>query len=435
MPGFNDEDDDIDEYTDEDDDIDKYTNQDDDIDEYTEVREFDWFTRIGESVKAIGIGFLAILVSFFVLILNEGQLVVKQVAQQAIPISSTVVNNQYIGKLVSTSGVITSSETLGDHLFIKPGKYIALGRRVEMYAWVEKRNKQVKTKLGGSQTQKITAIYEKRWLLVEHLNEETMSLARNDTSIIESTKSTSFLQPQNHQNPSVTIENAGYKVNAAKIGIFDLDMQSFQLPSGASVAQAFDAMLTVPDEEIPTPTVLQLSNNNTLPGAKITSEYNYLYKGSGTLTTPNIGDLRMRYATLNTNTNVTIIGMLGSNHSIVPYVHKNNQRFYRIFTGTQSQALERIKKEEHWTWGVRFLALIIMWYGFRVLAEPINIVLDFIPIFGSIGRLTTGFSTLIISLTLTIATIIIYHLTSNLLYIVIAIPISFIIVGILFRKR
>ncbi|MDF5731411.1 MAG: TMEM43 family protein [Rhizonema sp. PD38] len=434
MPGFNDEDDDIDEYTNQDDDIDKYTNQDD-IDEYTEVREVDCFTRIGESVKAIGIGFLAILISFLILIWNEGQLVVKQVAQQAIPISSAVVNNQYIGKLVSTSGVITSSETLGVHLFIKPGNYIALARSVEMYAWVEKRDKQVKTKLGGSQTQKITAIYEKRWLPIKELNEETMSLARNDTSIIESTKSTSFLQPQNHQNPSVTIENAGYKVNAAKIGIFDLDMQSFQLPSGASVAQAFDAMLTVPDEELPTPTVLQLSNNNTLPGVKITSEYNYLYKGSGTLTVPKIGDLRMRYATLNTNTNVTIIGMLGSNHSIVPYVHKNHQRFYRIFTGTQSQALGRIKKEESWNWGVRFLALITMWYGFRVLVEPINIVLDFIPIFGSIGRLTTGFSTLIISLTLTIATIIIYHLTSNLLYIALAVPIAFIIVGILFRKR
>ncbi len=159
------------------------------------------------------------------------------------------------------------------------------------------------------------------------------------------------------------------------------------------------------------------------------------WRKAGTLTVPNIGDLRMRYATLNTNTNVTIIGMLGSNNSIVPYVHKNNHRLYRIFPGTQSQALERIKKDEHWTWGVRFLALIGMWYGFRVIAEPINIVLDFIPIFGSIGRLTTGFSTLIISLTLTISTIIIYHLTSNLLYIAIAIPIAFIIVGILFRKR
>lgn len=212
-------------------------------------------------------------------------------------------------------------------------------------------------------------------------------------------------------------------------------MQSFQLPSSASVREAFDANLTVAYQELPTPTSLQLSSNNTIPSAKITSEYNYIYKGSGTLTSPKIGDLRLRYATLNANTNVAIIGKLGSNNSIVPYVHKNNHRLYRIFPGNQSQALERIKNDDHWTWRLRFAGLILMWFGFRVITEPINVVLDFIPIFGSIGRLTTGFSTLVISLTLTIATIVIYQLTSNLLYIAIAIPISFILVSIIFRKR
>lgn len=302
--------------------------------------------------------------------------------------------------------------------------------------WIEKRNKQVKTKVGGSQTQKITATYQKVWIPVEDLNRESISLSGNDTSIIESTKSTSFLQQQNHQNPNVTIDNAAYKVNAAKIGIFNLDMQSFQLPSSASVREAFDAALKVPYQELPTPTSLQLSSNNTIPAAKITSEYNYIYKGLGNLTNPNIGDLRLRYATLNANSNVTIIGKLGTNNSIVPYIHKNNHRLYRIFRSTQLQASEKIKQEDHhWTWGLRFAALILMWFGFRLLAEPINVILDFIPIFGSIGRLTSSFSTLIISLTLTIATIVIYQLTSNLLYIAIAIPISFIIVSIIFRKR
>lgn len=159
-------------------------NEDYPFDQYTEVREVDWFTRIAESIKAIGIGFLAIFFSFILLIWNEGQTVVNQVAQQAIPISSAVVNNQYIGKLVSMSGVITSNQTLGDNLFIKPGNYITLARGAEMYAWIEKRDKQVKTKVGGSQTQKITAIYEKVWIPVEDLNREYMSLAGNDTSIV-----------------------------------------------------------------------------------------------------------------------------------------------------------------------------------------------------------------------------------------------------------
>jgi hypothetical protein len=93
------------------------------------------------------------------LILNEGQMIVNQVAQSAIPISSTVTNQQHVGKLISLNGVITSNETLGDGLFIKPAKYIVLGRSVEMYGWKEKRNKQVKNKVGGSQTRITTATY------------------------------------------------------------------------------------------------------------------------------------------------------------------------------------------------------------------------------------------------------------------------------------
>ncbi|HYW19427.1 MAG TPA: TMEM43 family protein [Nodularia sp. (in: cyanobacteria)] len=412
----------------------EYHDEDGNFDEYVEYREVSWFTRINESIKTIGTGFLLIICCFGLLIWNEGQAIVNQVAQEAIPISSDVANNQHIGQLVMTSGVITSNQSLGDNLFIQPGKYIAIARGVDMYSWVEEQAKDAKTKVGGSQTQKITTTYQKVWLPLDELNRNL--LVEGSTNVISrSTKSTSFVHRTNHQNPSPTINNLAEKVKEAKIGIFDLDMSSFSLPNSIAEAYGNGTVLTG-YIELPTPTPLQLSQQNLIPKAGVTNVDNYLYQGSGTLASPNIGDLRMRYAVFNANTNVTVIGKLSENNQIVPYVHKNNHRLYRLFLGSQSQALDRVKREDHvFTWGLRFLSLIFIWSGLRLIAEPINVILDFIPIFGSIGRLTTGFSTLIVALMVTISTIVIYHLTQNLVYLAIAVFITFFLANKVFSRR
>ncbi len=411
-----------------------YHEEDGDFDQYVEYREVSWFTRIKEAIQGIGLGFLLIIICFCILIWNEGQTIVNQVAQQAIPISSDVANNQHIGKLVMTSGVITSNQTLGDNLFIQPGEYIAIARGVDMYSWEEEQAKDAKTNVGGSQSQKITTTYQKRWVALEDFNRKT-SVHGNTNVISRSTKSATFVYPEKHQNPNPTVENAAYKVNEATIGVFDLDMSNFALPTSSSVREAYGRAFTG-YVELPTPTPLQLSQQNLIPTAGVTNVGNYLYQGSGTLASPNVGDLRMKYAVFNANTNVTVIGKLAENNQIVPYVHRNNHRLYRLFTGTESQALDRVKREDHlFTWGLRFLSLIFIWLGLRLIAEPINVILDFIPIFGSIGRLATGFSTLIVALMITISTIVTYHLTQNLVYLAIAVFITFFLANKLFSRR
>ncbi len=73
---------------------------------------------------------------------------------------------------------------------------------------------------------------------------------------------------------------------------------------------------------------------------------NYLYKGAGSLSHPQIGDLLIRYAALNANTNVTVMGKLDSSNSISTYTHSNNHRLFRIFPGTKEQAVSRLNREK-----------------------------------------------------------------------------------------
>ncbi|MEA5581663.1 TMEM43 family protein [Nodularia harveyana UHCC-0300] len=408
-----------------------YDDDQGDFNQYVEYREVSWGTRIKQAVQGIVIGILSITIAFGLIIWNEGSTILNQAAQQAISIPSDVPNNQDIGKLIITSGVITSDETLGDNLFIQPGEYIALAREVDMYSWVEKQTKETETNLGGSQDQKVTTTYYKTWVSVDKLDEKSIVISGNPIN----SNSQSFVYPEKHQNPTPNIKNAAYKVNAAKIGVFDVDMSSFSLPRAGSVKEAYGDVFTG-YVQLPTPTQLQVSEQNLIPKADVTNVGSYLYQGSGTLQTPNLGDLRMRYAVFPANIPVTVIGKLSENNKIVPYLDKNKRRLFRLFPGTETNLLGRIQTEDHiFTWGLRFLSFLAMWIGLRLILEPINVVLDFIPIFGAIGRLTTGFSTMIVALMINISTIVIYHLTQNLLYLAIAVIITFLLGNAIFGKR
>ncbi len=364
-----------------------YHDEDNDFEQYVEYREVSWFTRIKQAITGVFFGFLLFIIALIIINFNEGNTILNQAVQQAIPISSDVVNNQKIGKLVITSGVITTNEKLGDDVFIQAGDYISISRNVEMYSWVEEEKKESQTNVGGSQTQKITTNYRRRWVPTKYLNRKS--------SPFGNTESTSFRHPQNRHNPTPKIKTARYTVKDAKIGAFNL------VPSRLT---------------IPTPTQLQLSPQNLISTDKVRIFDNYLYQGSGNLQNPNIGDLRIQYKIFGANTNGTVVGKLLASDRIGSYVHTNNRTFYRLFYGNESTAIAQIKKEDHiYTWGFRFLSFILIWCGLNLIAEPINVILDFIPIFGSIGRLFTSFTSALIALLITIVATVVFYLRHSLI--------------------
>ncbi len=156
----------------------------------------------------------------------------------------------------------------------------------------------------------------------------------------------------------------------------------------------------------------------------------------GTLTRPQVGDVRIKYATLNNGTNLTVIGKLGNNNRIIPYTHKNNHQFYRIISGSHEQAMSTLKKYNHFSiWSMRFLGFLFMWLALAFFIEPVNVIIDFVPILGAFSRVATYYSTLVISFSLTLVTILTYHLPHNFLLLGIVIPSTFGLLIFLLRKR
>ena len=384
--------------------------------QYTEKQTIDWGNRINNSLKGIITGVLCFFFSFLILTWNEGHADLAQIAKNTVQISSNYPNKAHLGKLVSTTGIITSNKLLGDNLLLRPGKYIAVARAVEMYSWVETQSTETKTNLGGSQTQRKTFTYTKEWIDSEWI------LNRPNSS----TNSSSFRYPEKHRNPEKLIKNAAYKVSSAKVGIYNLDMASIKLPSPNSVYEAFDSNVMVSNEGVATPNpIIPTRNIIVLQRAKPAG--NYLYKGAGTLTRPRLGDLRIRYAALNANTNVTVMGKLDSSSNISTYTHSNNHRLFRIFPGTKEQAVSRLNREDVFTWILRLCGFILMWLGLQLIIEPISVVLDFVPILGSLSRGITSYSTFLISLILTIVTILIYNVNHKNVELAITLLANFIV--------
>jgi hypothetical protein len=354
-------------------------------DEYTEVEVISWGSRIGSSCMGLFLGILLFFASFFILYWNEGRVDFSQIASTAVEISATTPNPAAQGKLVSTTGSLTSNERLGDDLFLNPGLYIAVDRTVEMFAWEETSQTDTKRNVGGSETRVTTYSYSQDWT--------------NTPS-----DSSSFNKPEGHQNPPKPLDDYSSRVSQAQVGIYSLDIPDINLPNFNSLALN-PQNITVRDR-------FQLMGN-------------YLYKGRGTIDSPEVGDLRIEYSVIPQGITVTALGKLESNNQIVPYFHQRNHRFYRLFTGTRDEAVSLLSNEYViWTWVLRLVGFLIMWIGLLLAAAPISVILDFLPFLGSISRGITGTSTFIIAFVLSSMTILGSMLLHNLVALAIAVVVT-----------
>lgn len=363
-------------------------------DEYTEVKVVGWGSRISSSCMGLVLGLILFFASFFVLHWNEGRVDFSQIANTAVEISATSPHTAAQGKLVSTTGSLTSTQLLGDNLFLKSGKYIAIRRDVEMFAWDENKRTETQKNVGGSETRTTTYTYTKEW-------------------VDKPDNSSSFKSPEGHYNPPKSLPNFTGRVSEAKVGIYSLDLKNIDLPTWQR---------------------LQLNQQNITLQGGFSLVGNYLFKGNGTLENPQVGDLRLQYFVLPNGMNVTVFGKLESNNRITPYFYQDQHRLYRIFTGNREQATSQMKTESQiLTWVLRLVGFVMMWIGLALALEPISVILDFLPFLGSITRGITGASTFIIAFVLSSITILVSMLLHNLIALAITVAVA-VVVGIILRQ-
>jgi hypothetical protein len=350
-------------------------------DQFTEVTTKGWGKRIMDSFLGVLIGLALFLISFVVLWKTEGRTNYAKIAAQAAEVSASKVEAGAEGRLVSVTAPLETPDSLGDAGFLKPGTYIALERRVEMFAWVEHKESKTERKTGGSEVTTTTYTYKKEWT--------------DDPE-----PASEFKHPEGHENPTLEVEGKGFKAGRADVGAYSVDPEGISLPSPSELELAPGKL------DLPKRSDYELSGN-------------FLFKGYGTMADPEVGDVRISYRALPSGRKVTAFGKL-SGSALEPYLHKGEKRLYRAISGTRDEAIQQMKTEyKVMGWAGRIVGFLMMWIGLLMMTGPLSTILDVLPFLGSASRFVIGLLTFPIALVLSLITIIISMIAHNAIALII----------------
>jgi len=366
-------------------------------DQFTETVTTGWGKRIMNSFMGVLIGILLFFFSFVVLWKTEGRTNYAKIAGKAVALSTQSVDQNGQDKLVSATGPLETPDSVGDPEFIRPGNYIMLQRTVEMYAWRERSSSKSKKNMGGSETTTTTYTYEKEW-----------------TSNPEN--SAEFKKPEGHGNPGLNVVEKEFYAAHANLGAYEMDVQNMQLPDAPK---------------------LEIGQNDL--SSNLTAGFNlvqgYLFKGMGTLSEPEVGDVRVSFGAILSGRKMTIFGkLIGS--AIEPYMIKGDTKFYRAIPGTRDEAIAQLKAEYKMTgWIGRIIGFLMMWIGMLMLLGPISTIMDVLPFLGSASRFVVGLMTFPIALVLSLVTIIVSMIAHNVIALIIVLAVVAGFILFLMRKK
>lgn len=313
------------------------------------------------STLAVVVGLPMVLGAILLIYFNEGRSDTSNAARSAVADEPTRPDPSLDGKPVSLTGMLVTTEIVGDGLYLKPANYLAVHRTVEMYAWTEHAEYQ-------GRSSDATYTYAKDWFK-------------------SPTPTAGFNQPEGHLNPPMAVQSADFHPTFAKLGAYTLDLNNLELPGS-------------------TPLSLTADNTNLSPGSELVGVQS-IYVGRSGYSNPEIGDLLIRYEVVPSGISVTAYG---TPHGSVlqRYVDGSGNSLYGVYLGTPADAVEEMHGSYVTTlWFLRCTGFFLLWAGTYLVIRPLVGVLGAMPILGEMAGASVAATTFFGALSLTILTILI----------------------------
>jgi hypothetical protein len=369
-----------------------------------EVTEQSWGGRLWSSIKGVGLGFLLFVGSFYLLFWNEGRSLqtyqsLDEGLGAVVSISDSELHDNNDGKLVHISGTATSEGELQDEQFDLAVSALQLFRRTETYQWQETKEEKTEKKLGGG-TKTITKYrYNKAW----------------SSQLIDSSKF--HTKDQAKTNPSkLRFESKSFTAPKVQIGAFTLPSDMVADIDNSSKVDATEA--NIPEEF--------KDDMNVSDGV--------LYWGDEQ--NPVVGDVKISFLKTPA-TEVTVVAKQ-SDGSFGPFQTKAGDELQMLKAGkfTAAEMFKDAKSQNSMmTWILRVVGIVAMIAGLKLMVGPMEVMMDFIPILGSIVQLGVTLVSVVIGTCLSLFTIGIAWVSYRPL---VGIPLLLVAVGglfVLFKKR
>lgn len=341
-----------------------------------EVREISWGSRLKESIKGVIGGGVLFLAAFPTLWVNEGCAVktardLERGQEKVVSVDAANYDAAHEGRLVHMSGEAVSQGPVSDSRFGVSVDGVRLIRTVEMRQWRENVKTTTENNTGGSQTERKEYTYEEVW---------------SSSEINSSNFNRSY--SQGRTNPGMPYESDSFQAASVQLGAYQLNdtligqiggVQS--VPLTAEIAGAFG------------------------PQARVEGEY--IYVGSGSPSSPKIGDLRIQYEYAPSGQTVSIYAKQVG-RSFDAFEEEEGTELIRLDMGklTAPEMFAAAASENAMkTWIVRAVGFIMMWIGLALVFRPLRTVADVLPFLGKLLGFGLNFFAGIIAFALSFVTI------------------------------
>ena len=329
---------------------------------YTEVENVGWFSRIGDSIKGIGCGFLLFIIAFPLLWWNEGRAVIEATGIAAakkacITVPADKVDPANDGKLIHVIGQATTSEKLTDDITKFETNALRLHRKVEIFQWLEEKKTTTEKKVGGGETKTTKYTYKQEW-------------------VSKPVDSKDFKERGHENRGNPPFDDASVNSKEGTLGAFKL---------GSAIGH-FSTFEILP---------IEAAHVEAPKGFHV--EPQYLYQGNNPRS-PQVGDVRVSFESVKPAEYTIIAGQSAgaftdfkAAQKIVFVVQKGNVTKEKVFSDMESA-------NTMLTWVLRAVGFFCMFIGVTMVLKPLSVLADVLPFVGGIVEFGASLIGLLVAL-------------------------------------
>jgi hypothetical protein len=330
-------------------------------DNFVEITRQGWGTRMKNAFGGIVFGIVLTIGAFPLLFLNEGRAVKRHQTLQegagvVVSVAADRIDPAQEGRLVHVTGTAEAKGELKDPQFgVSVSGGLKLRRSVEIYQWVEEQRSETRNKVGGGTETVTTFTYSKKW-----------------APTLQS--SSGFREPAGHQNPeSIPFPPLEQVANPITLGAFTLpDFFVAQLNDFTALA------------EVSTDGVAEDIRAGVKAGG------GGFYVGVDPAA-PAVGDVRVTFAAVQPGLISVVAQQAGE--TFARFRATAGGEIAEIQSGTHSAEemfAAAVQANKALTWILRGAGLLMMTIGLTLIAQPLKVMSDVLPLAGRVVGMGIG---------------------------------------------
>ncbi|MBR1803904.1 MAG: TMEM43 family protein [Muribaculaceae bacterium] len=366
---------------------------------YTETTTTSYGTRVGNSFKQIGTGFLMFIIGTVLLFWNEGRTVktgdaIVEAQRATVEMENPAKQDASLdGQMVHATGKAISKDVLQDGQYPVAGNYTALKREVEYYQWKETSHTEKRDKLGGGEETVTTYTYSLDWVdePINSSNFHDPAYRGKNTVRIEVEDKTIYAENVEfgaYKLPDFFIKQVGKFQDAMVAGSSEEFAQMLSgnavVPDTAAAEGAEEAEVTVSEDQVAAAeSALANTEDYTFGG-------NVIYYGDSQ--NSRVGDVRITFTAKAPENEISLLGKVQGN-TFAEFVAKNGYKISRLENGTlTADDMYQNEKDENdmVKWALRILGTLLVIGGLKGIFNFLVILMKVVPFLASIMNFGVG---------------------------------------------